>query len=216
MPIFLDPTTTPASALPAQSMTLDEATQAVMDRGFDYLSAARVHMMLNSAKDEFEDVYEWPWLQRAVTGVTPLTLADLKLVLSVRQGNNELLGLTLRQAAQGFTDLAQGGTADYWWLEGDDILHLYPGDGGTASIVYVRDSPQLVAGIDTPLIPARYQSMWIDYAVVEAYKDSDNYSGAQALRADIALRMQNVITRYETRNRQHSPFMSVRDFHGDE
>jgi hypothetical protein len=215
MPIFLDPTPIAPPTL-GQGMSLDEATQAVMDRGFDYLSSARIRMMLNAAKDEFEDVYEWPWLQTAVTAPTPLTLADLKLVLTVRQGNNELLGLTLRQAAQGLTDLAQGGAADYWWIEGDDILHLYPGDGGTATIVYVRDSPQLVAGTDLPLIPPRYQSLWIDYAVVEAYKDSDNYSGAQALRGDIALRMQDVITRYETRNRQHSPFASVRGYSEDE
>jgi hypothetical protein len=82
----------------------------------------------------------------------------------------------LRQAAQGYTDLAQAGTAEYWWIEGADILHLYPGDGGTASIVYVADSPMLTVGTDTPLIPPRYHSMWIDYAVVEAYKDSDNFS----------------------------------------
>jgi hypothetical protein len=65
MPIFLDPTPIAPPTL-GQGMSLDEATQAVMDRGFDYLSTARIHMMLNAAKDEFEDVYEWPWLQKLV------------------------------------------------------------------------------------------------------------------------------------------------------
>lgn len=210
-------------------MNLGEAFAALQARGFDYLTAERGYLMLNAAKDEFEDVYEWPWLQKSVTAPTPLLLADLKLILSVRQGNSELLGLTLRQAAQGVTDLQQGGAAEYWWIEasdvlnpegdgllGGDLLHLYPGDGGGVTVFYIIDSPPLTTGSATPLIPARYHPMWIDYAVVEALKDSDNFSGAQALRADIALRMQNVITRYETRNRQHSPFISVRDFHEDD
>jgi hypothetical protein len=197
-------------------VNLGEAFAALQARGFDYLTAERGYLMLNAAKDEFEDVYEWPWLQKSVTAPTPLLLADLKLILSVRQGNSELLGLTLRQAAQGVTDLQQGGAAEYWWIEGDDILHLYPGDGDSVTVFYIIDSPPLTTGSATPLIPARYHPMWIDYAVVEALKDSDNFSGAQALRADIALRMQNVITRYETRNRQHSPFISVRDFHEDD
>lgn len=197
-------------------MNLDLAYAALVARGFDYLTPDRGHLMLNTAKDEFEDVWEWPWLQKLVTAPTPLTVADLKLVLSVRQGNNELYGLTLRQAAQGYTDLTEGGTAEFWWVEGDDILHLYPGDGGAVTIVYVADSPELIAGVDTPLIPRRYHPLWVDLAVVEAYKDSDNFAAANALRADVAMRMQNVITRYETRNRQHSPFISVRDSHGDD
>jgi hypothetical protein len=69
---------------------------------------------------------------------------------------------------------------------------------------------------DTPLIPARYHGLWIDLAVCEAYKDSDNFPGAQALRGDVTLRMQDIITRYETRNRQHSPFVTVRGYSEDE
>src|SRR3954468_18413638 len=135
MPIFLDPTATPPPGPPGQGLNLDGAYAALVARGFDYLTPDRGYLMLNAAKDEFEDVYEWPWLQKLVVAPTPLALSDLKLVLTVRQGDHELLGLTLRQAAQGYTDLAQAGTPEYWWIEGADILHLYPGDGETASIV---------------------------------------------------------------------------------
>jgi hypothetical protein len=199
-------------------VNLEEARIAVEQRGFDYLSAPRIYVMLNAAKDTFEDVYDWPWLHGLTAGATPLTIPDLKLMRMVKTttANDELLGLDARQAAMSMTNLAQAGTPEYWWLEGDQKLHVWPGDGAGVNVYYTRDSPALVLPADTPLIPARYHPLWIDYAVVEAYKDSDNYAAAQALRADIGYRLQDVIGRYETRNRQHSSFMTVRDFHEDD
>jgi hypothetical protein len=199
-------------------VNLDQAREAVKDRGFDYLSGPRLDMMLNTAKDEFEDWWHWPWLQVIVTGPTPLVVSDLKLVLMVKATgtHDELLGLDLAQVGLGLTDLAARGTPEYWWIAGDKTLHAYPGDGASLDLVYVADSPPLVDPDDTPLIPARYHGLWIDLAVCEAYKDSDNFPGAQALRGDVAIRMHDVITRYETRNRQHSPFVTVRGYSEDE
>jgi hypothetical protein len=199
-------------------MNTGEATQAVKDRGFDYLSNGRVLLMLNSAKDAFEDIWRWPWLETFTIGPTPLTIDDLKLVQMVKNAatDDELLGLTMAQVRQDFTDVSAGGAPQYWWLQGDTILHAWPGDGADVSVWYVADSPALVADTDTPLIPARYHNLWIDLAICEAYKDSDNFAGAQALRADVYARMQDVIGRYETRNRQHSPFMTVRSHNEDD
>lgn len=199
-------------------MNLAAAQQALLARGFDYLDPSRATLMLNTGKDTFEDIYEWPWLQATITAPTPLVLDDLKLVMSVTDPatTDELYGLDLRQAAMNSTNLAAPGTPEYWWIEGDDTLHAWPGDGTPLTVVYIVDSPELVLPEDTPLIPRRYHGMWIDYAVCEAYKDSDNFPGAQALRQDLTLRMQDVITRYETRNRQHSPFMTVRTSNEDD
>jgi hypothetical protein len=199
-------------------VNLGAATQAVMDRGFDYLSTSRVNLMLNTAKDNFEDIWQWPWLDILTTGPTPLTIADLKLVMMVKNAasSGELLGLDMRQAMQDDTDLAAAGTPQYWWLEGATILHAWPGDGASVLVHYLADSPPLVLPTDTPLIPARYHPLWIDLAVCEAYKDSDNFSAAQQLRADVYARMGDVIARYETRNRQHSPFMTVRASNEDD
>lgn len=199
-------------------MNLADAQQALLNRGFDYLDPSRLTLMLNTGKDAFEDIYEWPWLQTTITAPTPLVLADLKLVMSVTDPatKDELYGLDLRQAAMNSTNLAAPGTPEYWWIEGDDTLHAWPGDGASLTVVYIADSPPLALPADTPLIPARYHPMWIDYAVCEAYKDSDNFPGAQALRQDVTLRMQDVIARYETRNRQHSPFMTKRTVNEDD
>jgi hypothetical protein len=199
-------------------VNLAEAQQAVLDRGFDYLDPSRTALMLNTAKDTFEDVWEWPWLVKSITGPTPLTIDDLKLITTVKlygtQG--ELLGLDARQALQGNTDPSLPGSPMYWWMQGDVVLNAWPGSGAVVTVLYIADSPPLSLPTDTPLIPARYHGLWIDYAVCEAYKDSDNFPAAQALRADIGFRMQDVITRYETRNRQHSPFMTQRSFAEDD
>ena len=191
-------------------MNLAQGEQALRDRGFDYLRSDQAWLMLNAGKDEFEDQYEWPWLWTPFSGQTPLTLIDFKLMITVASGGGELLGLDLRQVAQDGTDLTLKGTPAYWWMNGANELHAWPGDGATVNGVMIADTPPLTAPTDEPLIPARYHGLWVDYAVVEAYKDSDNFPAAQSLRADIGLRMQDVIARYETRNRQHSPFATVR------
>jgi hypothetical protein len=129
-------------------------------------------------------------------------------VVSVKQGARELAGLDYRQIAQNGTDPDQPGTPAYWWLEGPNILHVWPVAAVTVSVAYLVESPELSDPDDTPLIPARYHPLWIDLAVVEAYKDSDNFTAAQALRADVNVRMYDLIARYEVRNRQHSRLTS--------
>lgn len=200
-------------------MNAGEACAAVMQRGFDYLSNPQLMLMLNTAKDVFEDMYEWPWLLVSYSGRTPLVLIPpLKFVQSVfLTGTNvELLGLDARQIHEGVTDPAQSGTPEYWYLFGENTLLVWPGLGADVGVWYTMDSPPLVNPGDTPLIPARYHHLWIDLAVVEAYKDSDNYAAAGALRQDVGASMQDVIGRYETRNRQHSPLISIRAGSEDE
>jgi hypothetical protein len=203
-------------------VNLAEAQQAVRDRGFDYLADSRLTLMLNTAKDIFEDLYEWPWLQfMFFDQPTPLPMPDLKFILNVKVAatKDELLGLDLRQVYQDATDPLQPGTPEYWWIFsqlGMTWLRVWPGDGTNVDVVYTADSVPLVNPDDTPLIPARYHPLWIDLAVCEGYKDSDNFPAAQALRLDVNMRITDVIGRFEVRNRQHSPFMSIRNWSEDD
>ena len=59
------------------------------------------------------------------------------------------------------------------------------------------DSPELSGRPDTPLIPARYHPLWIDFAVIEAYKDSDNSSARRRCAPTSRMRVQDLILRYE-------------------
>jgi len=197
-------------------VNLQEARGELAGRGFDYLSASRMTIMLNNAKNAFEDAWPFPWLERTVTAAPPLLIADLKYVRMVKHvpTNDELWGLDFRQVAQDDTDLTVRGLPGYWWLEdGPDvgaILHVWPVATDQISVWYTGESPELVNQIDAPQIPARYHPIWIDYAVVQAYKDSDNFTGAQALQSDINGRMLQLIERFETRNRQNGHFTNVR------
>jgi hypothetical protein len=196
-------------------VTLSEARQELAARGFDYVSGGRMTIMLNNARNAFEDAWPFPWLWKEITGPPPLTIADLKLVMMVKNAatHEELLGLDVRQAAQDGTDLNEGGLPAYWYVEGPDpdaILRTWPVGTAPLDVLYIAESPELANDLDEPLIPKRYQPVWLDLAVIQAYKDSDNFSAAQALSADVNGRLLQIIERYETRNRQHSPFISVR------
>lgn len=202
-------------------MNLAAARQVFTDRGFDFLSTQTMDLMLNRARNEFEDYWPWPWLQATATGPAPLTLTNLKHVRFVQGAlNNELWGSTPEELAQGGVDLTQAGTGAYWYLAGDtpdpvagaDTVELctWPASTDTLTVLYTSQSPELVQDTDAPLIPTRYQLTWIDLAVVQAYMDSDNYAAATALQQTVLARLNSYVERYETRNRQNPQTMSIR------
>lgn len=205
----------PPVAPPTGALTLATAQTELAARGFDYLPLSRMTIMLNDAKNLLEDTWEYPWLLATVTGPAPLTITNLKYVLSVKTAlGGELMGIDIRQLAQGNTDLAQAGEPAYWYLDADvnadSTLKTWPVSGIDLTVAFVVQSPELSAPGDFPMIPARYHSLWLDFAVVQAYQDSDNFIGAQSLQADCNARVHALIERYETRNRQHAGFIAQR------
>lgn len=212
----------------ATGMTLQDGQNELAGRGFDYLSPSRMTIMLNDAKNAFEDVWEFPWLQRLISAQVPVALTDLKYVVTVKTSNsycvpcdnNELLPIDVRQLAQGSTNLSQAGPPAYWYLIGgvDDeaTMYAWPVSDTTLQIFYIAQSPELVDPTDRPIIPPRYRSIWIDLAVIQAYQDSDNFQAAQALQADVNTRLNAVIERYETVNRQMGSFIGQRGFSEDD
>lgn len=186
-------------------MNLTQARDELAGRGFDYLSTTRLNIMLNNGKNSLEDEYAWPWLETTTTGTAPLSIADLKFVLYVVDTTNQfkLTGVDARDVTDRDTTVTTTGAADSWWLDGTGTLDTYPTQSNAAlSVRYVKYSPELSADSDTPLIPARYHAVWIDYAVIDAYKDSDNYVAANALLAHVRqFRLPQMIDVFATRNR---------------
>lgn len=196
-------------------MDLAGAQAELAARGFDYLPAARMTTMLNNAKNTFEDYWAWPWLEQAPTGPAPLVVPGLKTVLYVRDSDRgvELPGIDPRDI-DGLT--LPGTRPSCWWLDGpaggtDDVtINTWPVSPVTLEARVTVESPELAQPIDTPLIPARYHPLWIDLAACDAYRDSDNFPAAQALRGDVNARLGDLVTRYETRNRQNSQTILIR------
>lgn len=186
-------------------MNLTQAIAELKARGFDYLSDARATIMLNNAKNALEDEYPWPWLESTITGPVPLSISDLKYVEYVVDTTNgvELDGIDPRDVIDLDRNVATAGNPSSWWLDGAGTLKTYP-TSATAqlSVRYVKFSPELSAGTDTPLIPARYHPVWINYAVVDAYKDDEQHDLAAALLNDLrGRRLPAMIDVYGSRNR---------------
>jgi hypothetical protein len=186
-------------------VNLSEAQAELDGRGFDYLPEGRKTQMLNRARNDFEDFWLWPWLVATKTGAAPLTISDVKYVLLVKDAasHRELLGVTASGLGQADTDV-------------DEVLNVWPVAPATLSVRYVRESPELSNGTDAPLIPARYHPLWIDLAVVRALQDSDNFPSSQSLYTDCLGRLQGLVERYETRNRQNPQIRTQRTFSEDD
>jgi hypothetical protein len=198
-------------------VNLAAARDELASRGFDYLDSSRMNFMLNDAKNLFEDAYPFPWLEATTTGTSPLSIADLKAVLYVRDDTNdtELLGLPAQQIVVLGDDIAQTGTATHWWLDGEETLTVWPVSSASLQVRYVKESVELSADADTPLIPSRYHSTWLDIAVIRAYIDSDNYAAASGLKQIVDLDLSQIIQRYALRNRQNGSYQTIRYFSED-
>lgn len=196
------------------TLTLSTARDELAARGFDYLSTTRMNLMLNAGKNALEDEYPFPWLETTTTGTAPLTISDLKYVLYVvdTSNQNELTGVDVRDVALGDPTVTTAGTPDSWWLDGAATVRTYPtSTSASLSVRYVKFSPELSADSDTPLIPGRYHLTWIDYAVVRAYEDSDNYDAANALLSQVrGYSLAQMIEVYASRNRQNSGYVQIR------
>jgi hypothetical protein len=101
-------------------VNLTQAIAELKARGFDYLSDARATIMLNNAKNAFEDEFDWPWLETTTTGVAPLTISDLGAVLYVvdTTDGSELQGIDARDVVDVDTNVSTAGVPTSWWLDG--------------------------------------------------------------------------------------------------
>jgi hypothetical protein len=191
-------------------VTLGDADAELAARGFDYLLPSRRYGMLNRAVVDFEDFYSWPWLRKTTTAAAPIAITDLKYIRAVYDSTGvEYFGLDESEDA----DLTQTGTPTNWWIDdtsGTPTLTAWPAGTVTFRVSYVAESTTLATAGDTPKIPARYHPIWVDQAVVYAYEDSDNFAAAAQLQQQVNARLQQLVERYETRNRMNSGHVLLR------
>ena len=200
----------------ATEVNLSEAQAELAARGFDYLSASRMTLMLNDALQEIEDYWEWPWLRKVVSGPTPLQVSDLKTVLKVTDSSgNEVTGISDYDDF----DTALTGTPTNWWIDdtsGTPTFVAYPTGSLTLTVRYERDNTTLSAPTDSPDIPSRYARVWMDLAVALAYEDSDNFAAAAQIRNRATQRLNTLVERYETRDMQSAPQRLVKTWSLDD
>lgn len=200
-------------------MDLITARTEVKARGFDYLPDSRVDRFLNNAKNALEDWFvDCPWLETtAATGAAPLTVSDLHSVIYVLDTTTSLPleGVDARDIVDLDGNVSTAGYSRYWWLDGLTTIRTYPVNASDQiSVRYRKYSPELSANTDTPSIPVRYHPVWVDFAVVEALKDDDQYGEAQQLLGFINTRLQEMQDTFTLRNRQNTQTQVI--VHGSE
>jgi hypothetical protein len=162
-------------------------------RGFDYLNDAgaglvRAKRWLNDAYHEVNEAEDWPYLQVDVAGAAPLTIADARKVLAVRQGAVLLTEVEQRWIHEVFGDTTTAGTPEYFWLDqsaGTIIARVFPTNVASLNVRYLKFPADLSAGADVAVVPVRYHELIVHGAVRRGYLDQDNFAAAQSVQQEL-------------------------------
>lgn len=171
-------------------MNFSELKTEFYARGTDYLEedaagVARAERWLNDAYREIVNLQPWPFLESSVTGPAPLSVPDLRKILNVyRTASYVPLDRTTTENLhiEGAT-LSQSGTPERYYIGSGNTVHTMPSNGEDITVRYVRRVAPL-SGTDVPVFDEEYHNLIVDRAMVKAYKDSDNFESAAALKAE--------------------------------
>ncbi len=162
-------------------------------KGFQYLTDTETDTLLNESYLEICDLEDWPFLQATASGTAPLTITDLRRVLSVQNpGTFQPLTLTSRDdLVQRGLDIALTGSPCEYWLDGLTIVATWP-VGGTISVRYVKTPAELSVTSPTPLIPDRFHDIIVTLAAVKAYGNDSDLADAQNAASDYERRLEQM------------------------
>lgn len=175
-------------------MTLAELRTELQSRGFDYVTDSRLNRWLNRAQQRICDRHNWPFLETTTTGAAPLTISDVRTILSVTDTDSDatLLHEDARSIKEYDPTLAATGTPLYYYLNGSAVT-TYPVSTNGLSVTYIKAPADMSSDSDSPVLPSRYHLLLVDFAACEAYKDSDNLEAFQILRGDVEEQIQEMV-----------------------
>jgi hypothetical protein len=194
-------------------VNFSELREELFARGTSYLSedaasSARADRWLNQAYREICNLHVWPFLVTEVTGTAgagQVSIPDLRKLLLVADASvgttpGYILGRSsYEDLAQDGEDLSQAGTPALYWMQGTSTVRAFP-VGGTIYVRYARRVDEL-SGTQTPLFDEEYHDLIVDRAMIKAYKDSDNFEAAAALRQEFDAGMTAMAEDYQVYSR---------------
>lgn len=162
-------------------MDLTAIQAEVAARGFDFDSATRLNFWINDAYARICEREAWPFLETTASGPAPLSVADLRAVVSVVDSTNAavLFPEDYRTLRDLDPTLIATGVPQSWYLSSPTVLATYPTSTTALSVRYIKVPAELSAGSDVPVIPTRFHYAIVEGAVAHAYRDSDNAEMAQ-------------------------------------
>lgn len=152
-------------------------------RGFQYLQtsdADRAGEWINQGQDDLCLEDDWPFLVVTVQDTPPISLGDVREILSVESATTSLVETDRQDLVNADPGLTQTGTANAFWRDGSN-LNVYPGDTGTFTVRYLTVPPDMVADTDEPIVPPKWRRLIVEYAVMRALRDRSNFQEAQAV-----------------------------------
>ena len=165
-------------------MTRAELITEFKRRGYDHIEDARCLLWVEQAYQEVCEERNWPFLEDTDTGTMPMTISDLRQILSVVDTTNDYV-LSWEDRANVLRrdpDLNDTGSGYVYWLD-NNVVTVHPGDTtSTYSVRFLKVPAALSSDSSEPLIPTRFQDLIIDGAVYRALKDNDEYDNAASLR----------------------------------
>lgn len=167
-------------------MTLTEMVAELVARGAES-DTTRNSAWLNQAYRRIYNAYEWSFTEATVTGTAgagTATVSDFKRAILVTDSTLYTPGVRLRKIT--YPELAedieaenyaQTGTPEFWYFDGiSSLIKTYP-LGGTITVRYHKRVAVLAAG-DSPAFDEEYHLDVVDRAMVEVYKDNDEFQSA--------------------------------------
>lgn len=151
------------------------------------------------------EAWTWPFTEASTSGTAPLTISDVRQVLSVADtsSNYVLTGVDRRDVVDVDPPVTSVGSPESWYLEAQ-VLHVYPANTTvTISVRYSKVPAELSSDTDEPIVPSRFQDLIIDGALVRAYKDIDELQRAQALQVFYDRGVAEMLNSLSERNNQN-------------
>src|SRR3954471_4402598 len=142
-------------------MTYADLLTEFYARGFEYLNdgstgATRAGRWINFAYKRICREEEWPWTYADASGAPPLTISDLRSVLSVTDSTNDnpLQRVDRRDLVEMYPDLPDTGTPEYFYRDSQTSIKVYPANTSISLSVRYCKAPADLTGTDTPIVPA--------------------------------------------------------------
>lgn len=170
-------------------MNLTALQTELIARGAEGSDSARLITWINLAYHEIVNAYDWPFTEVEATGTANAGFVAVTDFRKAQFVTNKAVGTTPGAPLNkilypeliedlGVQDIASTGTPSYWWYDGvTSRINTFP-VGGTVFTRYQKRPVDLAVGADVPIIPTEYQYLIVDRAMVEAYKDNDEFSSA--------------------------------------
>lgn len=176
------------------AVTFTQLQTEFFARGFEYLNDAGAG--LTRAKNWINQSYlglctraDFPFLFADATGTAPLTITDVRVVLSVYDATqkNPLVAIDRATLISTYKDLTLTGTPLYWYRNSQTQVSVYPANtGSTLNVRYVKRPALLSAGSDAVIVPDEWADLIVDGAVLKGKKDDDDYDNyVQQYEADV-------------------------------